>query len=105
MKRGIVLLLAVGACGLILAPWSSAEYSTFGRPTCDANAVTCTETLDPYTYEGVYTGHDEPSLLFYSNTPGSGNNQVYHLQIPVDSTKLLTQNGTGGTWNFQLHPT
>ncbi len=104
MKRGIVLLLAVGACGLILAPWSSAEYSTFGRPTCDANAVTCTETLDPYTYEGVYTGHDEPSLLFYSNTPGSGNNQVYHLTLPSDPPLAPNQNGTGGTFNFQLHP-
>ena len=28
--------------------------------------------FDPIGYEGAYTGHDEPSLLFYSNTPGSG---------------------------------
>src|SRR2546430_4077267 len=46
-------------------------------------------TLFPYTtlfrsigYNGSYTGHDEPSLLFYSNVPGSGN------QIDRKSTRL-----------------
>ena len=51
-----------------------------------------------------YTGHDEPSLLFYSGTAGSGNSNLYHLQLPSDPKVQPNQNGTGATWNFQLHP-
>ncbi len=54
-----------------------------------------------------YTGHDEPSALFYSNRPGSGNNNFYLLRLPRDPKTQPTQQTTGGqapTWNFQLHP-
>jgi len=43
-------------------------------------------------------------VLFYSNTPGSGNSNIYQLTLPTDPTMQPTQSGTGGTWNFQLHP-
>ncbi len=78
-----------------------------GRPAralCDDNGPLCTETADAQNYEGQYTGHDEPSLLFYSNTPGSGNSSVYRLTLPKDPPILPRQDGTGGTFNFQLHP-
>jgi hypothetical protein len=55
-------------------------------------------------YEGEYVGHDEPSLLFYSNALGSGNSNVYQLTLPKDPPTLPKQDGTGGTFNFQLHP-
>lgn len=74
------------------------------RSLCDDNAALCTETAEPYNYEGQYTGHDEPSLLFYSNTPGSGNSSVYRLTLPNDPPTQPKQDGTGGTFNFQLHP-
>jgi len=61
----------------------------------------CAESADAIGYEGRYTGHDEPSLLFYSNTPGAGNNNNYRLVIPRDPPRLPTQDGTGGTFNFQ----
>jgi hypothetical protein len=35
-------------------------------------------------YEGKSSGHDEPSLLSYSNKPGSGNSSTYFLRIPKD---------------------
>jgi hypothetical protein len=54
---------------------------------------------------GYYTGHDEPSLLFYSSTPGSGNSYISHLTLPTDPPMLPNQSGTRGTFNFQLHPT
>src|SRR6266704_3212312 len=60
------------------------------------------EFPDPAVCE--YTGHDEPSLLFYSNTAGSGNSSIYNLTLPGESRVLPNQQGTGGTWNFQLHP-
>jgi hypothetical protein len=54
---------------------------------------------------GQYTvGHDEPSLLFYSNTPGAGNSYISRLTLPKDPPKLPKQDGSAGTFNFQLHP-
>jgi hypothetical protein len=38
----------------------------------DRNGSLCTEVYNSIGYGGSYTGHDEPSLLFYSNVPGSG---------------------------------
>ncbi len=60
--------------------------------------------MDPWNYQGQYTGHDEPSTLFYSDKPGSGNQMQYRLTLPTDPATLPNQAGTGGTWNFQLHP-
>ena len=31
-----------------------------------------------------YVGHDEPSNIFYSNKPGSGNRMQYTLRLPRD---------------------
>ena len=75
-----------------------------GRLHCDENSPLCTEVLHSLNYEGKYTGHDEPSLLFYSNVPGSGNSNVYELTLPKDPPITPRQDGTGGTFNFQLHP-
>jgi hypothetical protein len=73
-------------------------------PECDEPTALCTEPLDSIGYGGEYTGHDEPSLLFYSNVAGSGNSNLYHVQLPTDPKVLPNQAGTAGTWNFQLHP-
>jgi len=74
------------------------------RPDCNEPTALCTEPVDSIGYGGEYTGHDEPSLLFYSSTAGSGNSNLYHLQIPTDPKKQPKQDGSGTTWNFQLHP-
>lgn len=71
---------------------------------CEADGALCTETADAIGYDGAYTGHDEPSLLFYSDTPGSGNHMTWTLRLPADPPTLPNQLGTGGTFNFQLHP-
>jgi hypothetical protein len=73
-------------------------------PECDEPTALCTEPYDSIGYGGEYTGHDEPSLLFYSNTAGSGNSSLYHVRVPSDPKVLPNQSGTAGTWNFQLHP-
>ena len=60
---------------------------------------------DSIGYGGEYTGHDEPSLLFYSNTARLG--ELEPLQAAAaDATRrcMPNQAGTAGTWNFQLHP-
>ena len=101
MKRfltGSLAIAIVVACGLFAG---SARAS---KPECDEPTALCAETVDSIGYAGEYTGHDEPSLLFYSNTAGSGNSNSYNLRLPKDPGKKPKQDGTGGTWNFQLHP-
>jgi hypothetical protein len=84
----------------------AAAYSApLGKPFCSARPQLCTETVDPWNYQGQYTGHDEPSLLYYSNVAGSGNSDLYTLVLPKDPPTQPAENGSGGTWNFQLHPT
>jgi hypothetical protein len=68
---------------------------------CSEGSPICAEAADALGYEGRYTGHDEPSLLFYSGTPGAGNNQQYRVVVPKDPPILPRQDGTGGTFNFQ----
>ena len=85
---------------------------------CGTNGIECSEpALDWDEYAGYdqakqaganiqgYIGHDEPATLFYSNQPGSGNNVTYQLKLPKDPPTTPQQNGSGGTDNFQIHPT
>lgn len=95
-----VFLLLTGA--MALAQPKSGLQRAF---RCDdANSGLCTERYLNQNYEGEYVGHDEPSVLFYSNVPGSGNTSVWRITLPKDSPVPPNQAGTGGTWNFQLHP-
>jgi hypothetical protein len=113
MRRSIVLPL-VGAALLVLTAVTpaSASHEAGSSPQtvtsraihCDDNGPLCAEPAEPLNYEGNYVGHDEPSLLFYSNTAGAGNNQQYQLTLPAEPPTAPTQDGTGGTYNFQLHP-
>ncbi|MEY9877379.1 hypothetical protein ABH931_006903 [Streptacidiphilus sp. MAP12-33] len=76
------------------------------RHNCGSNMSWCTEVEDSEAVfgEGHYVGHDEPSVLFYSNKAGSGNDNTYTLRLPQDPKTQPKQDGSGSTWNFQLHP-
>jgi hypothetical protein len=52
--------------------------------------------------QGEYSGHDEASVLFYSRIPGSGNSSAWRLVLPKDPPTMPKQDGTGGTFNFQI---
>lgn len=104
---GPVLLLALLVGNQTLA------QSKIDRFSCEDPFSLCTErqynrSLDP-EYKGRYIGHDEPSLLFYSDVRGSGNHYVSKLVLPIDPPTFPTDANPGGTggptiWNFQLHP-
>jgi hypothetical protein len=100
----MVSLFAVGDVGAA-GNASSPSYSE-SDPLCVQHPQMCTEQLDPWTYDGqsYVAGHDEPSVLFYSNRPGSGNSNKYRLTLPTDPATPPSADGTGTTWNFQLHP-
>jgi hypothetical protein len=96
----VQLLLAAAALSQSRTPFQAAVFS------CDDPAgIFCTEVYESIGYNGAYTGHDEPSLIFYSDVAGSGNKMVYLMRLPKDPPRQPTQDGTGGTFNFQLHPT
>lgn len=90
--------------GVLLSVFVAAPaHAQTVEPFCDARPQLCTETKDVTDYEGNYIGHDEPSVLFYSNKRGSGNSNVYFMRLPKDPPTLPKQDGSGGTFNFQLH--
>jgi hypothetical protein len=70
---------------------------------CRGHRLICTEVQDSEEVfgEGVYVGHDEPSLLFYSNKPGSGTRQRYDLTLPKDPPPNVVP---GRSWTIQLRP-
>ncbi len=47
---------------------------------------------------GWYVGHDEPSIKFISNTPGSANSMSYLTKLPVDPAAAPT--ATGSVTNY-----
>jgi hypothetical protein len=121
----VPLILASGQAGSSAA--RPAGDSTPYNPTteiaglqhwCGTNGITCAEPATLWSelrgYQAAikagahiygYIGHDEPATLFYSNQPGSGNNVTYQLVLPKDPPTRPKQNGSGGTFGFQLHPT
>src|SRR6516225_1843534 len=98
---------ALFGAGLLLLSGSLAQAAQLGKSfICDEpSGILCAEQREnPGAKEGYYVGHDEPSLLFYSNTRGAGFNNIYRIRLPRDPPLLPKQDGSGGTWNFQLHP-
>jgi hypothetical protein len=106
MWRRLVLLTA-GAAAVVgpvaLSPLATSAANVHQYVNC-VKASTCTEVVDSEQVfgEGVYVGHDEPSLLFYSDKPGSGNRYSSVLTLP----KQPATNQTPGkaSYDFQLHP-
>ncbi|HEU5440101.1 MAG TPA: hypothetical protein VFU88_12505 [Ktedonobacterales bacterium] len=105
LSGAAVLALVLGLLAAnVMQQTPKAKAAAKPQPYCQVRPQLCTETVQPWDYQGVYTGHDEPSVLFYSKAPGSGNSNLYTLKLPADPPTLPAQDGSGGTWNFQLHP-
>jgi hypothetical protein len=103
MKRLPIAVAGAIALAMMSLPAATTALADNGyqHPLCEQNALTCTELNQ---YIAGYTGHDEPSTLFYSNKSGSGNNNTYTLVLPSDPPTPPAEDGSGGTANFQLHP-
>jgi hypothetical protein len=94
--RGPKAMLAIVAVAAAAAAVTSPAGAATGATTstnashphidCSQGRFMCTEVADSEQVfgKGHYVGHDEPSLLFYSNTPGSGNRMQYTGVIPND---------------------
>jgi hypothetical protein len=96
-------LLCAGFLLLSGSPARAAPPRTFFQ--CDEpSGILCAEQRENPGGSEYYVGHDEPAVLFYSNVKGAGFNNIYRLRLPKDPPVFPRQNGSGGTWNFQLHP-
>jgi len=110
---GLLGLLAFwGAGSVAAAPGSSVlldcnGYGAANNP--DHPAWRCPDvrgaSADEPRFEdnGHYIGHDEPSIEFFSTTPGSGNSARYDLVLPTDPSKRPDGSVSGPVWNFQTH--
>src|SRR5437588_11593096 len=83
--------------------------STGSSTHVSLNCVTtrlCTDVAESDEAFGSYVGHDEPSNLFYSNIPGSGNQMRWQLRLPTDpgTNPGGVPKSSQQSFNFQLHP-
>jgi hypothetical protein len=105
--------VAFAAClisaGAALGATSGAGKLGLDDPLCASGVSLCADVHG--TLNGYYVGHDEPSLEFKSNIPGSGNDMTYLITLPKDPTVQPTAFGDpfgahpSTTWNFELRPT
>ena len=69
---------------------------------CEYSSL-CPDVSDPAPVFGsAYVGHDEPSNLFYSNIPGSGNHMTYSVRLPHDPSPA-NPNTPGKSYQFELN--
>jgi hypothetical protein len=68
---------------------------------CAQSAAMCTEVASSDDVFGHYVGHDEPSMLFNSNVPGSGNHMSYNLVLPKDPS-ASNPNKVNKSYAFEL---
>jgi hypothetical protein len=73
------------------------------EPICESHASLCRDAFK--TPGDEYVGHDEPSVAFRSSEPGSGNDITYELRLPREPPIKPRNDGSGGTWTFELRPT
>jgi hypothetical protein len=84
---------AATASKAVVAPKSEA---------CTTGHLMCAEVQDPVSaFGGTYVGHDEPSVLYYSNHHGAGNSNKWSLTLPKDPSPAVVP---GRSWSFQLTP-
>ena len=85
---------------------AAASTATPAHIDCSNSAQSprCTDVANSDDVFGHYVGHDEPSNLFYSNVPGSGNQNSWKMTLPSDPT-TDNPNTPGKSYNFELHPT
>jgi hypothetical protein len=112
------LLLAVSLA--LLLPSSATAKGALPAGNLDCNgyspiqaplrsSMMCTEveqanSTNAYLDNGWYVGHDEPSLEFLSNTPGSGDSAQYQLTLPNEPSLPASGSPLGPVWDFQLTP-
>jgi hypothetical protein len=96
-----ILLLAGATLAAISTPRAAANAAA-ASPHATINCAyggACAEVANSADVFDQYVGHDEPSAVFYSNVPGSGNHMSYSIQLPRDPSPA---NPAGKSYEFEL---
>lgn len=100
-----ISVFVVLSAGVVTAAGGSSALLQKPNLKCPSNNSVCADIAHHLqTVLGKYSGHDEPAITFYSNTPGAGNSFTTVLTLPTDPPTLPQQDGSGGTFSFQLYP-
>src|SRR5579872_951673 len=110
----VVAALATIICGMLISVTyyrgASSAKASAANPSnkhmslnCETSSRLCSEVYDSYKvfHNYKYVGHDEPSALYYSDVPGSGNRMQYELRLPTDPSPTNPMQ-RGKSFNFQL---
>jgi hypothetical protein len=106
------LNFALLCAGVGLAPAAAEEHRGSAVYLDDCNEyggpghLHCTDPLRSFTDNGQYVGHDEPSVQFFSNTPGSGFNAQWDFILPRERPATSNSGSVGGgpVQTFQNYP-
>jgi hypothetical protein len=94
-KQFRVAIMASLSLGLFSSLASRAHADSY----CEKTRL-CADPGDGLVNHGYYVGHDEPALLFYSSTPGSGNSSLYYISLPTEPTASAAD---GGVNSYRLY--
>ena len=100
---GTVLLTGAAMAGAnaAVAP-AAASAGQHAAINCEYSAVCAEVANSSDVFGSEYVGHDEPSAVFYSNVPGSGNHMTYSLRLPHDPPPN-NPNKAGRSYQFELN--
>src|SRR5438309_10346046 len=77
------LALVFGALAVMASPAAAGGVRHVHLNCAESSA--CAEVANyKEVFGNYYVGHDEPSTLFFSNKPGSGNHMRYTVTLPKD---------------------
>jgi hypothetical protein len=68
---------------------------------CANASAMCAEVANSDDVFGHYVGHDEPSVLFNSDVPGSGNHMSYNVVLPKEPS-ASNPNKVSKSYSFEL---
>ncbi len=92
---------AVSQAGASTHAATHVTASRHAHINCANASAMCAEVSDSDNVFGHYVGHDEPSLLFNSNVPGSGNHMSYNVVLPKDPS-ASDPNKVKKSYSFEL---
>ncbi len=105
----LIVLLSMMAFPLTLAPGvrGDSAFEPTGELDCNGHSpvqaplapnlvcVQATGANGIFEDNGAYVGHDEPTIRFMSEAPGTGNSVTYALALPIDNSS------SGGIPSYQ----
>lgn len=99
----ILLALAILICGLVVTNlgWKSVLHISIAKVSSNSKLQACKSCTEPYASRAT-SGHDEPSVLFYSKKPGSGNQMRYEITLPSEPPPS-NPTTPGKSYSFELY--